>query len=414
MNVINHTYSLPHVQQISCPPVWRAWDGLAAAYAPAFLWRERAGQEVVLALGAAGVYSSLTECRKALASDHGAPLAFGMVAFDPRSILLAPWEGFQSSLFVVPKVLVRWKDGIASIWGQEKALADVVDALQNPPPPRRLLDVDGGRAFSEAEWTKAVRAMQAHIAAGAITKAVLARDSIRESAAPVQAGYVLERLASSTPDCYLFAHGMNGATFLGASPERLFRLDRSMVETESLAGTRPRGKTAREDERLAQELLHSAKENIEQNIVTQFLQQGLAELCVAVSDDLEPHVRKLAGLQHLHTRIHGQLKDNVTPDDVLHALHPTPAVCGMPKEQAREIIAELEPVPRGLYAGAIGWMDAERAELAVAIRSALLKDRVARVFAGAGIIAASDAKAEWRETALKMKPMLSALNCEEL
>jgi len=385
------------------------------------LWRDRAGGEVLLGLGAAQDFASLTECRVALQDMQAqelAPRAFSVVAFDVRAPLLPPWEEFSPSRYVLPEILVRWRDGQATVAILSKRDgrddAGLLRMLEDPPPPTVPMVVDGARTFSKTEWMKAVQEIRVQIAAGAVSKVVLARDSVRITSSPLCAGFVLEELASSAKDCYLFAHRSGSSTFLGASPERLFRLEGNAVETESLAGTRPRGKSAEEDERLAQELLQSAKDSGEQNIVTQFIRQALTGLCVTVSDDPEPNVRKLAALQHLQTRLHGELKEDVTPDDVLRALHPTPAVCGMPRDAAREMIAELEPTPRGLYAGAIGWIEAERAEFAVAIRSALLRENIARVFAGAGIVADSDARAEWKETALKMRPMLAALNCEEL
>jgi menaquinone-specific isochorismate synthase len=411
MKAIKDVKNSPPVAELSCPPPWRAWDALAQKFSPAFLWRGRGEADVFLALGAHRTFSTLDEARNTLRGS-GQGRAFCAVAFDPETDVSGPWEGFAKRLCVLPEVLVRWRDGQATI----QAMADgngkeVAEMLRTPPPLAMPPAVDGSHSFSWQDWVIAVHAIRAGIKAGNVSKVVLARDSIREMSSRVHPGFVLEQLAASAVDCYLFAHGINEANFLSATPERLFRLEGDTLETESLAGTRARGKDMDEDVRLARELLASGKDNAEQKIVTQFLVEGLAPLCTSVTADPEPHLRKLAHVQHLHTRVEGRLKPDVPLDEILRALHPTPAVCGTPRSKARRMIADLERMPRGLYAGAIGWIEAESAEFAVAIRSALLRDRFAHVFAGAGIVEQSDARAEWRETALKMKPMLTALGC---
>jgi menaquinone-specific isochorismate synthase len=208
--------------------------------------------------------------------------------------------------------------------------------------------------------------------------------------------------------CSVFALRSGNGVFLGASPERLFALNGDKLTTESLAGTRPRGRTDREDRKLADALLESEKERREHDIVREFIASRLNALCAAHETD-QPAVRKLATVQHLYTTLRGTLRHGVGPDEVLDALHPTPAVCGDPRDVAGELIRRLEATPRGYYAGAIGWVDAGRAEMAVAIRCGLVKGKRAIVFAGAGIVAGSDPDAEWDETENKMRPYLQAL-----
>ena len=122
-------------------------------------------------------------------------------------------------------------------------------------------------------------------------------------------------------------------------------------------------------------------------------------------------IRPLANVQHLVTPARGRLRAGVSPDMLLAALHPTPAVCGLPRDAARDWIARLEPAPRGLYAGALGFVDARAAEFAVTIRSAVISGTRAVVFGGAGILEDSDPLEEWNETSWKMRPLLSALGC---
>jgi len=401
-----------HDKTFVCPPPWRAWDTLAERIQPAFLWRGREDEDLYLALGARRSFSSIEECRAELRKTH-AERAFCATAFDPAGGMKAPWDGFARKLLVVPEVVVRWRDGRATILECTRSDGrEIAEVLRNPPAPVKPLAVDGGRTFSWRRWAIAVHAIRAAIRGGAVDKVVLARDSIREMSSPIHAGVVLDQLAQAAADCYLFAYGIGGAAFLSATPERLFRLEGNRIETESLAGTRPRGAGAEEDERLARELLDSDKDKAEQKIVTRFIVEKLTSLCTSLKEDSEPRVRRLAHVQHLCTRVEGRLKADTSLDDVVDALHPTPAVCGMPREAARKMIAELEPMSRGLYAGAVGWLEAERAEFAVAIRSALIRERFIHIFAGAGIMQQSDPRAEWMETALKMKGMLTASGCK--
>jgi menaquinone-specific isochorismate synthase len=242
---------------------------------------------------------------------------------------------------------------------------------------------------------------------GALRKVVLARCTSVFADEPIRTGAVLAELLAQE-GCSVFALRSGNNVFLGASPERLFALDGDKLTTESLAGTRGRGRTDREDRKLADALLESEKERREHDIVREFIASHLKTLCAA-HETGEPAIRKLATVQHLYTTLRGTLRPGVGPDQVLNALHPTPAVCGDPREAARELIRRLEATPRGYYAGAIGWVDCERAEMAVAIRCGLVKGKRAILFAGAGIVAGSDPDAEWNETEDKMRPSLRAL-----
>jgi isochorismate synthase len=260
------------------------------------------------------------------------------------------------------------------------------------------------------QWTRGVQKIQAEISRGSIAKAVLARTKSIHANEWFNSAPVLEKLARNSAGCYLFAHRMGESCFLGASPERLFRLTDRMIMAESLAGTRPRGETGGDDDALAAELLASEKERHEQATVTEHIRAVLNRWCDHVQTNDAPCVRKLQHVQHLSTEIRGNLRDMNTLDSLLAELHPTPAVCGVPRESAQQLLQNIEPIPRGLYAGALGWISLSAAEFAVTIRSALLNRQTATIFAGAGITALSNAEAEWEETRNKMQPMMQALN----
>jgi menaquinone-specific isochorismate synthase len=251
----------------------------------------------------------------------------------------------------------------------------------------------------------------ARIDAGEFTKIVLARAQEFASDQPLHPLRVLNGLRQRFPDCYAFslANG-RGQSFIGASPERLVRVSKGVLETEALAGSIRRGAGASEDAALAGTLLRSEKDRREHQHVLAAITARLEHLGLAPEYAVEPGLRRLANVQHLHTPIRAALPENVRLLAVLAALHPTPAVGGSPLAAAVAAIRGLENFPRGLYAGAIGWSNARGGgEFFVGLRSALVDGGTARVYAGAGIVAGSTPEKEFAETELKFKAMLEAL-----
>jgi menaquinone-specific isochorismate synthase len=251
----------------------------------------------------------------------------------------------------------------------------------------------------------------AMIDAGEFTKIVLARAQEFASDQPLHPLRVLNGLRQRFPDCYAFslANG-RGQSFIGASPERLVRVSKGVLETEALAGSIRRGAGASEDAALAGTLLRSEKDRREHQHVLAAITARLEHLGLAPEYAAEPGLRRLANVQHLHTPIRAALPENVRLLAVLAALHPTPAVGGSPLAAAVAAIRGLENFPRGLYAGAIGWSNARGGgEFFVGLRSALVDGGMARVYAGAGIVAGSTPEKEFAETELKFKAMLEAL-----
>ena len=251
----------------------------------------------------------------------------------------------------------------------------------------------------------------ARIDAGEFTKIVLARAQEFASDQPLHPLRVLNGLRQRFPDCYAFslANG-RGQSFIGASPERLVRVSKGVLETEALAGSIRRGAGASEDAALAGTLLRSEKDRREHQHVLAAITARLEHLGLAPEYAAEPGLRRLANEQHLHTPIRATRPENVRLLAVLAALHPTPAVGGSPLAAVLPAIRGLESFPRGLYAGAIGWSNARGGgEFFVGLRSALVDGGTARVYAGAGIVAGSTPEKEFAETELKFKAMLEAL-----
>ncbi len=249
------------------------------------------------------------------------------------------------------------------------------------------------------------------IAAGEVEKIVLARCVEVTADAPLHPLAVLNGLRQRFPDCFAFsvANG-RGDSFIGASPERLVRVSQGVLETEALAGTARRGVSAVEDAAAGAALVASEKDRREQAMVLASIQRRLAPLGLTLEHADEPTLLRLANVQHLHTPVRATLPEGVRLLDTLRALFPTPAVGGTPRAPAMRRIAELEDFPRGLYAGTVGWMNARGGgEFLVGIRSALVREERAYVYAGAGIVAGSTPEKEFAETELKFRALLEAL-----
>ena len=263
----------------------------------------------------------------------------------------------------------------------------------------------------QGDYRGAVEQALREIAQGEYEKIVLARAIDLATRTPLHPLRVLNGLRQRFPECYAFslANG-KGPSFIGASPERLLRVSKGVLETEALAGSTSRGAGASEDAGLAAALLRSEKDLREHRLVLDTIVSRLAQLGVVAEHPAQPALRRLANIQHLHTPVRAALGDSVRLLDVLAVMHPTPAVGGFPADAAIAHIRELEGFSRGLYAGAIGWMNARGGgEFFVGIRSALVNGTTARVYAGNGIVAGSQPEKEFAETEWKFKAMLGAL-----
>jgi menaquinone-specific isochorismate synthase len=247
-------------------------------------------------------------------------------------------------------------------------------------------------------WEENVRRALAAFDAAELGKVVLARRvtlGFEEALDPL---LLLKDLAAVTPGCFRFLfEPAEGAAFVGASPERLFRVEGRTVLSEAVAGTRPRGLSEADDAGLREELLGSEKDLLEHGYVRRSIREALGRLCEDLEISCRPEELRLAQGRHLRSPLQGKLRRGVTATGVLEALHPTPAVGGYPREAALSFIRELEPFDRGWYAGPVGWVGANEAEFAVGIRSGLLLGHRLELYSGNGIVAGSDPAEEWAE-----------------
>jgi menaquinone-specific isochorismate synthase len=260
-------------------------------------------------------------------------------------------------------------------------------------------------------WVESVKKARSLIAEKQFDKIVLAREFKIDTDRRLAPTHILNDLRQQYPNCYSFLIGWQGSkTFIGCSPERLAAFRNNFLLTEALAGSIQRGVTATEDAVLGKELLNSLKNASEHNYVIRAIEQKLQPFSDEFRQDKQPGIKKFSNVQHLFTPITVRLKNGLDRFAILNALHPTPAVGGYPWEKASPYLKKLEHFDRGWYAGLVGWLNSKGdGEFTVSIRSGLIQDKEARFYAGCGIVADSNPDDEWRETSLKLIPMLSAL-----
>ncbi len=246
---------------------------------------------------------------------------------------------------------------------------------------------------------------------GRLQKVVLAHHLDVQVHKPFHLRQSLQNLRRYYPDCYLFCWAnAQGTNFMGASPERLLRIQQQHLQTEALAGSVPRGSTPQESRHFAQGLLTNPKERHEHQLVVDFIVEQLQILGIYPQRSGLPKVRQLSHIQHLHTDITATLTPQLHPLEVLAQLHPTPAVAGVPRDLACDYIRRYEPCDRSLYAAPLGWIDGSgNCEFIVGIRSALIHHDRARLMAGAGIVQGSVPHREIAEVELKLQTMLRSL-----
>lgn len=263
-----------------------------------------------------------------------------------------------------------------------------------------------------SHYCQAVARASAKIRHGDLDKVVLARTLELVSDEPVRLDGLLQRLSHCHPNDYVFAVPLAASRMLlGASPELLVSRHKGVIQANPLAGSVPRSPDPAEDQRRARALLASAKDLHEHRVVIEAVRDSLAPLCTTLSVPDQPTLRQTPTLWHLSTPVTGTSEADALT--LAMALHPTPAVCGMPVPAAQALIAQSEPFPRDYYAGMLGWMDARGdGEWIVTLRCAEVAGCCIRLYAGAGIVGDSDPQSELAETATKFKTMLHGLGLE--
>lgn len=272
------------------------------------------------------------------------------------------------------------------------------------------------RSFpDEPRFKQSVRQAIANFGLSDLRKAVLARIFEVELDGQVDVARTFARLTAQNPSGYHFRLPLfDGSELIGASPELLVRKHAGRIHSNPLAGSARRHADPVRDREVSAALLQSGKDAYEHRLVIEDIARVLRPLCGALEIPAQPSLLSTAAMWHLSTRIEG-----VPADPAMGALqlacrlHPTPAVCGFPTGLARKLISLVEPFERGMFAGMVGWCDADgNGEWAVTIRCGRVQQRRIQLFAGAGIVADSCPESEWAETQAKLQTMLSALGVD--
>ncbi len=422
-------------------------SGAGRFAAAARMWRALLDGGLTGGPGALELDSSMLGDDRAMAFGRH-PMLLGGFRFDPLRASDPAWRGYPDAWLAVPRLCLavspagRWlassvlvrpgdeparlADGLererdrligaggtsepATVWS---TIADAFSQAR-PTTQRARAEISEARADADAAagaaFMTAVAEGAEAVRAGSLEKVVIARSVDWRPPAPPDAVETLRRLTARYPECHIFAVARGRQTFLGASPERLVRVDGRVVRATSLAGSMGRGSTAELDGAQGAALMASAKDREEHAIVVRALTAGLAELCDDVVAPREPTLLTMPDVHHLYTPVTARLRDGVQLLDVVARLHPTPAVGGAPRDDALAFIRSHEKWDRGWYAAPVGWMDASGdGEFAVALRSALLDGDGATLFAGCGIMGDSDAAGEYAESELKLRAMREGL-----
>lgn len=359
---------------------------------------------------------------------HKSFLSFlGGMCFDSHHPQNSNWGAFPIMWFVVPHVYItRFTDQyyltVGSMINNGAKIPEVSDILYHrlntitrhdtngslrklPKIIRRvdLPDYDG--------WKQNVRSALECIDNQSILKVVLARRTdidFQDSFNPFD---FLSQWKNKTNASYYFLFEPEpDSVFLGASPERLLALEKNKLYSEAVAGTVIRGYTPVEDMSYSETLSRSSKDLLEHRIVVDDLINKLSGLCSELDCPSHPEILKLPSVQHLVSRIAGELRQSTSVGELLALLHPTPAVSGIPNTAAKELIRTLEPFSRGWYAGPIGIISYANTEFAVGLRSLLMENASVSLYAGSGIVQGSTPESEWNETDAKLATAFKILS----
>lgn len=353
------------------------------------------------------------------------PLTVGGFSFNEGEKENSEWSHFPDAAFTIPRFLFTEIDGETWLsinievtpeldplktYEIIKAEVDHLLSIVEPSHQRYLSKLETSSPEKKVEWIESVNKVINQIHLGEVDKVVLSRvlDVQMDEGLPPE--MLLDKLIEHRSYGFVFAFERNGDCFIGATPERLVKRDASLVYCDCLAGTEGRGKTAEEDNAMGDALLKDDKNRAEHQFVVQMIKNAMSHFANDVIAPAQPRIVKAESVQHLFTPVSGLMKNSITLFDAIEQLHPTPAMGGTPREKALSIINEIEPHKRGWYASPVGWIDEDgNGDFAVGIRSCLILRKSVRLYAGCGIVKDSDPEKEYRETEMKFRPILNAL-----
>ncbi|WP_430784627.1 isochorismate synthase [Virgibacillus flavescens] len=347
----------------------------------------------------------------------------GGMTFDPSNTKTALWENFPESEFTVPTYVYSNFEGkhylttnvhVSNEDNASELLTNINETinilLKNPvTDPVKAVIVDKQDVAPE-KWKQTVKDATNEIKSSVIEKIVLSREIRIKLSCNADITAVVQDLLNTQTNSFVFAFERNGDCFVGATPERLVKIENDHLYSACLAGTAPRGETVEADDILANQLLNDDKNRSEHDFVVKMISEAINPYCTDIVIPEVPTVYPLKNLQHLYTPVTAEVRSNVSVFDIIGKLHPTAALGGVPRHESMEFIRNNELLDRGWYGAPVGWIDHNNnSEFAVAIRSGLLQGDTASLFAGCGVVEDSEPEAEYEETNIKLKPMLTVL-----
>ncbi|NGP44240.1 isochorismate synthase [Bacillaceae bacterium SIJ1] len=401
---------------------WRGQDGITIAACGACelfesdhdhlheiedLWKERM------------TYSVKNTRRGPLTGPH----LFGGLSYHGEPSKGSVWQGFSPARFILPEIVITREEEHSwftfnCLITEETDLTDIwhrMTAYKNKIAKLSAREFDAV-VFTDilnphlTEWKEAIASLTPELGISPLQKVVLARKKEIRTDRPLAAAFVLEQLLSNHDGGYIFAVSIGERTFLGATPEQLIKKKGHVVESACVAGTIRAGQTEAESHALGQALLSDEKNLEEHAYVVHNIAEHISSIAENITVPTSPRILKAGNVQHLFTPVRGISYSEQTVLSMARLLHPTPALGGTPTDLALQKIKEVEPEDRGWYAAPIGWMDMNGdGEFAVAIRSGVIEQNRASLFAGCGIVQASNPEEEAEEVELKFLPMLQAL-----
>ena len=333
---------------------------------------------------------------------HGSgtgPILFGSFSFDHN----------EKSILVIPEIILGKKAGKSWVTWIGDNTQPNFSTLSKSLPSGEITWSDG--ALSESQWKDQVSFAVDSIKQNKLEKVVLARDQVAASTVAINTRGLLQRLEIEYPSTWLFL--VDG--LIGATPELLVRLSKSLVTSRVLAGTIRKTGNEDRDLALAASLAKSSKDLEEHEYAVRSVADALAPFCSSTNVPESPFVLHLSNVMHLATDVTGVLNDSAKQADIftlIQQLHPSAAVCGTPTNAAKKFIIDFEKMNRERYAGPVGWIDANGdGEIAIALRCGQLSqdNKSIRIFAGCGVVAGSDPANELAESQAKLMPMRTAL-----
>lgn len=356
------------------------------------------------------------------------PLFIGAMKFLPERAE-DNWNEFEDSTWFIPEVMLcrtnqknylvfnvnfsttahieKIKERI------KKKLESLFDQTEKELVQAKIKSINGDSPKDKKKWKGFVTHAIENILENNIDKVVLSRRVELSLTSEPNLNYLAESLRINYPRCSIFCYHHGKSNFFGASPERLALFSAGKMMIEILAGSAPRGKDDIEDLSIEKNILMSEKNIREHNFVVEYIKTVLNPIAININIENPLTAKKLPNIQHISTLLQAKLKKDETLFSTLKELFPTPAVCGVPKENAIHLIKKLEEQKRGLYSGIIGWFNLlGEAEFVISLRSALQINHSLYAYAGSGIVQDSEPEDEFKETELKFHTIVSLFDNE--